>query len=76
MVQARWLSKTNVVGPVLYQAVQIQGIVRHNRKVQFKHRNPEGHPYLDISDSRLADEINQYTERFHQVRVTSATSLR
>jgi hypothetical protein len=68
MHQARWLHKTNIVGPMLYEAVEMEGAVRHNRKVQAKHRNLEGHDFLDISDARLADEINSLTNQFHGVR--------
>ncbi len=70
MHQANWLHKTHVIGPVLWDAVNTEGIVRHNRKVAHKLRNPEHLPFLNVSDGRLPDEINELTERFHQVCIT------
>ena len=63
-----WLHKTHRIGPLLYQAVQMEGIVRHNRKCGARHCNPEGAPFLEFSDGRLAQEINGYTQQFHGVR--------
>ena len=69
MHQASWLRKTHIVGPLLYSARVMEGIVRHNRMVTHRHRNPEGLPFLDVSDGRTIEEINALSTTLLGVRL-------
>jgi hypothetical protein len=69
MHQATWLHKTHKVGVRLYSAIFFEGLVRHNRKATHRHRNPDGLPFLDVSDGRIIEESNALSSQLFGVRL-------